>query len=59
MKKVILTMAAALFFVLMPLECVSIGGRHYSQISFNYFQLIGLIIVYLFWQLLKKTMLED
>ena len=59
MKNTILILIAILFIAMMPFECVSVDSGSYSQISFNYFQLIGLIIVYLFWELLKKTSLEE
>jgi len=54
MKNTILILITILFLAMMPLEWVSVSAGSYSQISFNYFQLIGLIIVYLFWRLLKK-----
>ena len=54
MKNTILILITILFLAIMPLECVSVSAGSYSQISFNYFQFIGLIIVYLFWKLLKK-----
>jgi|10_taG_2_1085330.scaffolds.fasta_scaffold58253_2 hypothetical protein len=54
MKNTILILIAILFLAMMPLEWVSVDNGSYSQISFNYFQFIGLIIVYLFWKLLKK-----
>ena len=59
MKNTILILIAILFIAMMPLECVSVDSGSYSQISFNYFQLIGLIIVYLFWELLKKINNDD
>jgi len=59
MKNTILILIAILFIAMMPFECVSVGDGSYTQIDFNYFQLIGLIIVYLFWELLKKTSLEE
>ena len=59
MKNTILILSAILFIVMMPFECVSVDSGSYSQISFNYFQLIGLVIVYLFWELLKKINNDD
>ena len=59
MKNTILILSAILFIVIMPFDCVSVDSGSYSQISFNYFQLIGLVIVYLFWELLKKINNDD
>tara|TARA_R110002020_G_scaffold401696_1_gene611880 strand:+ start:953 stop:1138 length:186 start_codon:yes stop_codon:yes gene_type:complete len=59
MKNTILILSAILFIAMMPLECVSVDSGNYAQISFNYFQLIGLVIVYLFWELLKKINNDD